>query len=135
MNVGSAQLTIYSVQRCTDRFKEVIALYTEKTNDRALKKFDILGCHTWEEVQDTAAKAVEAYNAKEKGFKGFLRKVGRKFGKASPAHQGWIQTLYVCHASSIDFLLIISKTSRRLQRCRMWGTHPYFWGCRKDERG
>lgn len=92
------ELTIYSVQRCTHRFKEVIALYTEKTNDRALKKFDILGCHTWEEVQDTAAKAVEAYNAKEKGFKGFLRKVGRKFGKASPANQGWIQTLCVYHA-------------------------------------
>jgi hypothetical protein len=87
------KLTIYSVQRCTDRFKAVITLYTEKTNDRAVKKFDILGCHTWEEVQETAAKAVEAYNAKEKGFKGFLRKVGRKFGKASPAHQGWIQTL------------------------------------------
>lgn len=75
-------------------------LYSQKTTNSLVKKFDILGCHSWQDVHDTAAQAVEAYNAKEKGFKGFMRRVGRKFGKASPAHQGWIQTLCVTFGSA-----------------------------------
>jgi hypothetical protein len=81
------------VEACTNRFKSVLAIYASKTKDVETKKFDLLACRSWDDVQDTASKAVEAYKEKEKGWRGFMNRVGRSFGRNSPAHQGWINAL------------------------------------------
>lgn len=111
-------LTFPRIRNRTAHFKDFIHACTHRFDDNEIRRFNINGGYTWEDVKAEADKAVDAYNKKASSWRrNPFRSAGRAIGDKGAVTQTWLELLpageytsIVCGAMKLVFGVYLSPS-------------------------